>query len=178
MNEIASRYGLALFQIAKEDNSIVSLKDEVKVLQDILLDNKEYVDVISSMFLSRKEKMEYVDKALCDFNINILNLVKILIENNRIHHIFDVLECFISLCNEAIGILEGIVYSVIALDKETLLKLEKKISIKENTEVHLKNKIDSTLIGGIKIVIHDRVYDGSIKNKIEQMKLDLRKKED
>ena len=35
--------------------------------------------------------------------------------------------------------------------------------------------IDTTLIGGVKIVIHDRIYDGSIKHQLEMMKKDLMK---
>ena len=43
--------------------------------------------------------------------------------------------------------------------------------------MELINKIDHNLIGGIKVVINGRIYDGSIKNKLENMKIDLLKKE-
>ena len=43
-------------------------------------------------------------------------------------------------------------------------------------KVELKNQIDESLIGGVKIVIKDRVYDSSIKYKLEQLKSSLIKK--
>ena len=41
--------------------------------------------------------------------------------------------------------------------------------------VELKNIIDPSLIGGVKVVIKDRIYDGSIKHHIDMMKQDLLK---
>ena len=69
------------------------------------------------------------------------------------------------------------VYSVVPLDEQTLSKLQKKISQLEKVEIELINKIDPSIIGGLKVVIHSHIYDGSIKNKLENMKIDLLKKE-
>ena len=89
----------------------------------------------------------------------------------------DVFDAFNSICYHARGVSEGLVYSVIPLDEQTLKKLEQKISKLEGVEVELTNKIDHNLIGGIKVVIHGKIYDGSIKNKLENMRTDLLKKE-
>ncbi|MFA6852321.1 MAG: F0F1 ATP synthase subunit delta, partial [Bacilli bacterium] len=40
-------------------------------------------------------------------------------------------------------------------------------------KVELVNKIDKSIIGGIKVVIHDRVYDDSLKNKLDSLKSGL-----
>lgn len=178
MNEIASRYGLALFQIAEENNQIVALNEEIKVLKNILDNEPEYISLLNSSFINFDEKIEYIDKAFKDVDKNVLSLIKILIKNNRVRLIKDVLEYFITLSNEAMGILQGLVYSIKPLSKEMMTSLETKLSKLEKRKIHLINKIDSTLIGGVKVVINDHVYDGTIKNQIEQLKLDLMKKED
>ena len=51
----------------------------------------------------------------------------------------------------------------------------KKISEIEKVPCELKNIIDATIIGGVKVAINGHVYDGSIANKIEQMRLTLNK---
>ena len=177
MNEIASRYGIALFSIAEERNEIVSLQQEEKELKKILLENPDFITLLSNAFLSHKEREEIVDKTLSAFDKDIVSLVKLLIDNNRAKYIIDVLDVFNSLCNNARNVDEGLVYSISPLDEQTKKQLENKISKLENVEVELINKIDSTLIGGIKVVINGHIYDGSIKNKLEQMKIDLLKKE-
>ena len=40
---------------------------------------------------------------------------------------------------------------------------------KINKKVVLKNRIDNTLIGGIKVVVDDYNFDGSIKNKLSKL---------
>ena len=87
------------------------------------------------------------------------------------------MQAFNTLCNENQDIVEGLLYSAFPLDEKTLEKIKKKISQIENHEVDLITHIDPSLIGGVKVVINSHVYDGSIKNQIEKMQIDLSRKE-
>ena len=177
MNEIASRYGLALFSIAEERKIISELQTEGKELKKILLENPDIVTLLSNSFLTHEERGEIVEKTLKGFDKDIISLIKVLIDNNRAKYLISVLDAFNSLCNNSRGVEEGLVYSIIPLDEQTLKQLEKKISQLEKVEVELINRIDQNLIGGLKVVIGGHIYDGSIKYKLEQMKIDLLKKE-
>ena len=106
---------------------------------------------------------------------SIVALILVVMENNRTNCLFEIFESFNSYCNEYRGVREGIVYSTLKLDKKVISELEKKISQKEHQQVELKNVIDPALIGGVKVVVHDRIYDGSIKHHLEMMKKDLLK---
>ena len=177
MNEIASRYGLALFSIAEDRKAVAALQLEVKELRKILYENPDFIVLLNNSFLSHEERGQIVDKTLSAFDKDIVTLVKVLIDNNRVRYLIEVLDAFNSLCNHARGVEEGLVYSVIPLDEQTLKQLEKKVSKLENVEVELVNRIDHNLIGGLKVVISGHIYDGSIKYKLEQMRIDLLKKE-
>ena len=177
MNEIASRYGSALFSIAEDRKEVQSLQLEVKELRKILIENQDFIVLLNNSFLSHEERDSIVDKTLFSFDKDIVTLVKVLIDNNRVRYLIDVLDAFNSLCNHARGVEEGLVYSVIPLDEQTLKQLEKKVSKLEKVEVELVNRIDHNLIGGLKVVISGHIYDGSIKYKLEQMRIDLLKKE-
>ena len=71
---------------------------------------------------------------------------------------------------------EGFVYSTEPLDKNKILEISDVISQKIHKKVELKNKIDSRLIGGVKVIVHDHVFDGSIKYKLETMKEQLKER--
>ena len=177
MNEIASRYGMALFSIAEDRKQIDSLQLEAKELRKVLFENRDFITLLGNSFLTFGEREQVIDKTISAFDKDIVSLIKVLIKNNRANQILDVLDAFNSYCNNARGVEEGLVYSVVPLDEQTLLKLQKKISQLEKVEVELINKIDPSLIGGLKVVINSHIYDGSIKNKLENMKIDLLKKE-
>lgn len=178
MNEIASRYGIALFSLALEKNKVSEYQEEVKELRNIFKENSDFIMVLGSSFETIESRLSMVDKTLKGVNEDIISLIKILIENNRIDNLLDVLLSFNSACNEYRGVDEGLVYSTISLDDKTIKQIEEKISKIESRKVELINKIDPALIGGVKVVINGHIYDGSIKNKLELMKTSLLKKED
>ena len=55
-------------------------------------------------------------------------------------------------------------------------EVEDALSKKENKTIRLRVVNDPSLIGGIKVEINNRVFDGSIKNKIALLKKELLRK--
>ena len=55
------------------------------------------------------------------------------------------------------------------------MHIEKKISALEENKVELRNQIDKSLIGGVKVVIGDHIYDDSIKHHLDELKTNLTK---
>ena len=176
-NEVASRYGLALYQLAKEKNQISSYQEEVKGLISVFKENADFIVVLSSSFLSVEDRIKILEDSLKGISSDIVSLLKVVIENHRTQMIPDVLESFNSYGNKHNGVVEGDLYSSMRLDESRIKQIEEKIAKVENRKVELKNVIDPTLLGGVKIVIHDRIYDGSLKHHLENMKKDLLKKE-
>lgn len=177
MNQIAQTYAEALFSLGLEEKKLTKLQDEGKALSEIIHDNEDFLLLIDSRFMSREERQDIASKILKDFDEDIVNFVKVLIANNRTNYIKDVLEAFNSLCNEYKGVKEGLIYSAFPLNKETINKIKNKISQIEGMDVELISRIDPSLIGGVKVVINSHVYDGSIKNQLEKMQIDILGKE-
>lgn len=177
MNQIAQTYAEALFSLGLEEKKLTKLQDEGKALSEIIHDNEDFLLLIDSRFMSREERQDIASKILKDFDEDIVSFVKVLIANNRTNYIKDVLEAFNSLCNEYKGVKEGLIYSAFPLNKETINKIKNKISQIEGMDVELISRIDPSLIGGVKVVINSHVYDGSIKNQLEKMQIDLLGKE-
>lgn len=177
MLEIAQNYASALLSIALDENKVIDYQKEVKELRKIIRDNDDFILLLDSRFLSVEERMHNVELILKGFSIDIVNFIKIIVKHNRVNYLMDILDGFNSLCNENQDIVEGLIYSAFPLDESTLLKIKNKISQIENHEVDLISKIDPSLIGGVKVVINSHVYDGSIKNQLEKMQINLLRKE-
>ena len=177
MTEIAQNYASALLSLAVDDNKVIDYQKEVKELRKIIRDNEDFILLLDSRFLSIEERMNNAEKILKGFSPDVINFIKIIIKHNRTCYLEDILEAFNSLCNENQDIVEGLIYSAFPLEEDTLLKIKKKISQIENHEVDLIPHIDPSLIGGVKVVINSHVYDGSIKNQLEKMQIDLLRKE-
>lgn len=176
MNEVALRYAESLFSLALESRQVETWQDEVKCLRKILRENEEFLNVLSSAFISLKEKEEIVDRTLRSFNSNLVALVKVVIKNHRVSEFDNILLSYNSLANEYRGVKEGLIYSTVKLDETTKEKIEAEIGKLEKSKVELIPVIDPSLIGGIKVVINDHIYDDSIKHHLDEMENKLLRK--
>lgn len=175
MNEIASRYASGLYSIALDANKVSVWQEEIKTIQKLFLENREFLDVLTSAFLSLEEKEKMLDNTLVGVDPNIVNLIKLLVKNHRQRYILDTFQAYNSLANELRGVKEGLIYSTYRLDDKTLTKIRQKIEGVEGCEVDLLNIIDPTLIGGVRVVIDGHIYDGSIKSHLAKLKESLLK---
>lgn len=175
MNEIASRYGNGLYSLAYEVNEINEWQKEVKSIYRLLKENPKFISIISSAFLSLEDKEKMLEDTFKGFNVEIINLMKLMCKNHRERYIVDALQAFNSQCNSYRGVKEGLIYSTYHLDETLLNKISHAISEKEKMEVELYNVIDPTLIGGFKVVIDGHIYDQSIKSSLANMKVNLTK---
>lgn len=177
MNEIASRYGLALFSLASEQNKVAELQKEMKDLNRIFNENVDFVTLLGSSFIPLEKRLSLIDHDLSGLDDDILCFLKVIITNNRTRYLLEILQGFNTYCNEYRGVTEGLIYSTVPLDEANKLAIESKISQREGKKVELISRLDPTLIGGIKVVIDGHIYDDSIKNRLAQLKSNLLKKE-
>ena len=175
METVSSRYGLALYSLALEEKKVEALQKEVKEIKSIFKENTDFIMILGSSFLSLKERQEILEKTLVKVDERIISLIEVVMENNRTSVLMDIFDSFNSYCNEYLGVSEGKIISAFKLEQTVIKQIEEKISKIEKQKVELKNEIDPSLIGGVKVVIHDHIYDGSIKHQIETMKIDLLK---
>lgn len=173
MNEIASKYATALYELALENNNLDLYQEQCRFVLSSLEENEEFFSVLDSKFLSIKEIYEIIEKTYIGVEMDIISLLKIIVENHRVSILKDILISFNSLCNSYKGITEGLLYSAFELDKATITDIENAIGKKENRKISLIFKIDPSLIGGAKVVINNHIYDGSVKNKLSEMKQSL-----
>ena len=174
MESIASSYGLALFELATEENNLQGYKADLEFIQEAL--DASHLKFFNQKMISQEERVALLEKCFKE-NVQpmVLNFLKLLVVKGRMTNLFEIIKEFIALYNEALGIKEGIVYSTMPLSDDQMKDIATAVSKKEGKTILLTSKIDESLIGGIKVVIADHVYDGSIKNKITSLQSELLK---
>lgn len=174
MESVASSYGLALFEIAKEDQNLKAYKQDLDFVREAL--NYDYLKFFNQGMISQQERISLLEKCFKgNVQPTVLNFLKVLVVKGRMTNLFEIIAEFTNLYNDAMGILEGIVYTTVAISEEQIKAIETAVSKREQKTVLLTSKIDESLIGGIKVVISDHVYDGSIKNKMSSLQSELLK---
>lgn len=173
-SEVAKRYSLALFEIAKENGQIDSIQHELQELKIAYRNNIELEQLLTNPRLSMAKKKELLATVFNGFNPIIQNTLFVMLEKNRLTEIVDVVDEFIEFANEIAGVADAKVFSTRALTQEESNNISttyaKKIG---RNSLRIKNIIDPSLLGGFRLQIGNRIYDGSLSGKLERLKRNL-----
>lgn len=171
MDSVFNRYAIALLSVAKEENKVKEYIEEVTQLIDIISSNCELLLLLKNYGLSKNEKKETLT-ACFKKNINqyILNLMYVIVDNNRGGYLIDILNEFVKIALNSLNVKKGIVFTTILLSKEQLMLMEKKVSELLNANVILENILDKDLIGGFKVQVEDYIIDDSLKTRLDKLK--------
>ena len=177
MEEIASRYASALVSIAKEEGKLSEYKSAVLDLQEILTSNDELFKFLKSYFVKTNDKEKAIDEMCKAYSLqNLTNFMKLLVSKHKIYLFKEIVKEIVKGINIELDIFEGFIYSTEPLEKTKIIEISEAISKKMGRKVELKNKIDERLVGGVKVVVHDHIFDGSIKHKLETLKNELKER--
>ena len=94
------------------------------------------------------------------------NFVNVLIENGRLTLAPEILALFLALKNEREGVVEAEVFTAFEMDKAQLADLVARLEKKTGRKVRAQVVVDRELIGGVKIVMGDKVIDGSARAQL------------
>ncbi|TKC16932.1 F0F1 ATP synthase subunit delta [Robertmurraya kyonggiensis] len=171
---VAKRYASALFQLSKEHNLLDQMEAELRVVKEVLVDNAELNAVLKSPKLPIEKKKEILKNAFLQVNTYVLNTLMLLIDRHRVDEMAAVADEFIQLANEDRGIAEAQVYTIRPLTDEEREALSSTFAKKVGkTSLRIKNIVDSNLLGGVKVRIGNRIFDGSLSGKLERLERTL-----
>lgn len=166
----ANRYAEALFQIGNEKNSLDTLSEELNVAKEVFDGNEQLNTFLKHPGINNDKKKQFIDKVFQSFSADLINTFKILVERRRTEIISSMIDHFNQMVNDAKGIAVAKVYSVRSLSKVEIQALEVNFAKRLNkVAVTFENVIDPTVIGGLKIIVGNRVYDGSIAGKLRRI---------
>lgn len=171
---LINQWSNGLFQLARQIKKINQFVEESNKLIDIFAVYPEFIKIVSSSNLTIKIRKQIINETFKDYiEPFILNFFFLLIDEQYFHYVRFILKEFRKLCNEFHDINYGIIYSVIALSKQQIRQIKFKIEKIINHKIEVVNKIDKSLIGGIKVKVQNQVFDGSVKAQINQLKQEL-----
>ena len=174
---VTTTYADALFQLAVEENKVDELFSEVNTLVDILDKNPELKAVMTHPSVDKNEKINAIRNI---FNGRVsgelCGLLNQIVVNNRYEEIDGILASFIDSVKEYKKIGVAFVTTPTQLSDEQKVKIEKKLTdTTEYVRMEMNYDVDTSLIGGMKIRIGDKVVDSSISTKINELAKDLRR---
>ena len=167
---IGMTYGSALYQAACEVGKKDLILEEAQGVCDVLESERDLCILIETPVVSAEEKKDVL-KAIFENRISeeLLNFLYILVDKGRTRHFASAVKVYKELYNTDEGFSSGRIYSTKPLDADRLAKLEEETGKLLRQNVKLVNEIDTTLIGGVKILIDGKIIDASLRKRLDDL---------
>ncbi|MGD9677949.1 MAG: ATP synthase F1 subunit delta [Vulcanibacillus sp.] len=170
----AKRYAKALFELTKETDLLDRMEQDLQLIIKVIYDDEEIRRFLAHPQITREVKKKIIASALSDKILKLTkNMLFQLIDNNRQEVLGEILNQYVKLANIHREIIDVEAISVVSLNEKEKDRIAESFKNKFGKKVRLINKIDSSILGGMVIRIEDKVYDGSIKTKLQVMKRSL-----
>ena len=168
---VDNTYGQALYEAAYEKGTVEEIAEEFNAVGKVFEDNPLLYRLFLIPIVSAMHKKE-VAKNVFEGRISqeMLNFIYVLIDKRRVGAFENIRSYYEKFVWEADGLIKGIIYSAVPLEKEKVKAFEEKTGAALGTRVKLDSRVDKSLIGGAKIYIDGKLIDASVKTRLETMK--------
>lgn len=171
---VANKYAQAYFEVACELNSEDLFYKELSEVCEVLKSSNELKNVFLSPLVSKEDKKAILEKLFNEnISVSTKNLLKVMIDKNRINVLEEVKSCFKELVNEKNNVAEATCITAIELTDEEIKNLEQSLSKKYNKNVTVINKVDESVIGGVLVRLGNSEIDKTVKSSLSKLKENL-----
>lgn len=173
--KLATRYAKALFNEATEKASLDAVYADLNFLQQTLKASRDLRAVFSSPVIKSYKKQE-ITKQIFGGKVNVITerFLSVLIQQSRDGFLQEIMNAFFRLYNENKGISEVTVTTAIALDansEQKIVDFIKKTSGYPNVKIN--QKIDESILGGFIVDFGGKLYDNSVRYKLNKIKKEI-----
>lgn len=173
---LAQPYGRALFDLAMEEGVLTEIEAQMQSFLSIIVRNDVLLQMLNNPTYDNPDKgavlVRLVQKA--DFHPLVGKFVGLVCVNGRGAYLNSMLEAFLAHTRAARGVKTAYVKSARTLTKLQLTALQKTLKGIFSQAVDIHNHVDPDLLGGLVVQVGSRLYDSSLKTRIEDLRLALK----
>ena len=169
----ARRYARAIFELAKEEGQVDAWAARLAALRDVLApDEARAILANPSIPVQRREEAA---AALVPAGTGPegVNLVRLLVGAGRLADVGRIVEEYERLADEDAGRVRATAITAVPLSQAEADRLTADLGRRLGREVRLNARVDPAVVGGLVLRVGDRVMDGSVATRLQQLRRHL-----
>ena len=166
---IARPYAEAAFKLAREKSALAAWSDALALLE-VMVQDPRLQACISDPNVS-PQALESLVLGVAGDRLEgaARNFVQVLIANGRFELLVQIRAQYEALRREHEGVLEARIVSALPLADDQVNELVARLEARHQRKVRARVDIDPQLIGGVMIIVGDKVIDGTVRGRLEAM---------
>jgi len=166
----ARRYSQAVFDIAKNTNTLDKWLNDLKTANGVL-GNEALVNRLEDPNLRQEEQRQIIADSLTTANVQpmVINLLYMLAQRQRMGLLPRIVESFQALYNKEKGIMVADVTSAVPLDEAQQKRVKAELSKITSKTIELHVHQDPSILGGLITRIGDELIDASVASRLASL---------
>ena len=168
MTLLAKRYAAALFALAEQKGALDQVAQDLAALHTEL-SVAAVRELLTSPDVAADERTRLLSKLTQGRHQLVQNTVGVLRERHRLAVLADLPAAFRSLWMAHRGEVEGVAESAHPLDDQQMQNLAELASRLSGKRVVLTGRVRPDLLGGVRLIVGNVLYDGSLRAALQQL---------
>lgn len=165
----ARRYAQAAFELAQEGDALDKWREDISHLAT-LLGSVELRDYLDAPLIPDADKIETLKELQPEGLPLVHNLAGLLLSNGLISLLPLVAQEFQSLIDQVQGIARAKVTTAIPVDSEVVETIRDQLQEITGKDIEVDVEVSPSILGGFIAQIGDRLIDGSVRNRLKQLR--------
>ena len=170
---LATRYAKSLLDLAVEKNCLDAVLQDMRVINDICVQNRDFDVMLRSPVISADKKLAVINEVLKRYNVNQFTtaLINLLVAKGREQNLAEIAPAFIAQYNSLKNIRTVKLTTASAINDAIKNSISAKLAAHmPKDKIELKTAVDESLIGGFVLEVEDRLYDASVKKSLNDIR--------
>ena len=171
MTEVATTYGQAMYDLARDEDKSQQILAELTALEQGLGAEPEFLQLLSAPNIPKEERVQILDDSFRGkIDPYVLNFLKVLTEKGYMRHFSGCCQFYRQQYNKDNGIVPVVAYTAVPLSDELRRKLTAKLSTGTGKTIELDGRIDPETLGGVRLDFDGKQVDGTVRRRLEDIR--------
>jgi F-type H+-transporting ATPase subunit delta len=170
VEEIAQVYARSLFAVAKEQDKLDVVREQLGVLADALDGQQELRVFLFSPYFSTEEKKDGLGRVVQGAEPIVQNFLELLVEKHRMPALFRIRRAYDAMWEDEHQLLPVQITSAIELDEATVRSIGDRIGQQTGRRVELTARVDPDVLGGLVLQVGNQILDASIRTRLDNLR--------
>ena len=168
---VARRYASALADVVIARKEETAVQDELGAWESMIRANAQLNEVLTNPTIPYEQKRAVLNQLIERTKVSAIttNFLQILLKNQRLTELSEINKRLRSVLDERAGVVAAEVTTARPISEDAKKSIYQRLAAVTGKDVRLSFVIDDKLIGGMVTRLGSTVYDGSIRNQLEQM---------
>jgi F-type H+-transporting ATPase subunit delta len=169
------QYATAMADIALEQGTAEPVQKQLEDFGAAYAESAELRNVLANPAVEIAAKHGVIEKLAARLGASriVRNFLFVVVDNQRTHLLPEILRSFEDVIRQRQGVSEAEVTSAVELTAPQKKQLQATLERLTGRKIQAKYSLDPALLGGAVVRIGDTIYDGSVRNRLNQMRARL-----